>query len=70
MGSISRHLSGECDRLNPAPYTPSPEPYPLNLERNTRVSSSLLGPVDTSFGALSGHLKFTVRRHQFNKDSP
>ena len=33
------------------------------------VSSSLLGPVDPSFRALSGSLKFTVRRHKFNKDS-
>ena len=33
------------------------------------VSSSLLGPVDSSFRALSGRLKFTVRRHNFNKDS-
>ena len=30
------------------------------------VSSSLLGPIDPSFRALSGRLKFTVRRHQFN----
>jgi len=29
----------------------------------------LLGPVDPSFRALSGRLKLTVRRHQFNKDS-
>ena len=35
-----------------------------------RVSSSLLGPVVPSFRALSGRLKFTVRRHKFNKDSP
>jgi len=28
-----------------------------------------LGPVDPSFRALSGRLKFTVRRHKFNKDS-
>ena len=35
-----------------------------------RVSSSLLGPVDLSFRALSGRLKFTVRRHKFNEDSP
>ena len=32
-------------------------------------SSSLLGPVDSSFRALSGRLKFTVRRHKFNQDS-
>ena len=35
-----------------------------------RVSSSLLGPVDPSFRALSGRLKFTVRRHKFNKYYP
>jgi len=35
-----------------------------------RVSSSLLGPVDPSFRALSGRLKFTVRRHKFNDNSP
>ena len=29
----------------------------------------ILGPVDPSFRALSGHLKFTVRRQRFNKDS-
>jgi len=33
-----------------------------------RVSSSLLGPVAPSFRALSGRLKFTVRRHKFNTD--
>ena len=33
------------------------------------VSSSLLGPVDPSFRARSGRLKFTVRRHKFNDDS-
>ena len=34
-----------------------------------RCITSLLGPVEPSFGALSGRLKFTVRRHKFNKDS-
>ena len=34
-----------------------------------RVSSSLLGPIDPSFRALSGRLKFTVRRHKVNKVS-
>jgi len=33
------------------------------------ISSSLLGPVDPSFRALSGRLKFTARRHKFNEDS-
>ena len=41
----------------------------LPLEVVHRVSSSLLGPVDPSFRALSGRLKFTVRRHKFNQDS-
>ena len=39
------------------------------LPRLVGVSPSRLGPVDPSFRALSGHLKFTVRRHKFNKDS-
>ena len=30
---------------------------------------SPLGPVDPSFRALSGRLKFMVRRHKFDKDS-
>ena len=30
---------------------------------------SHLGPVDPSFRALSGRLKFTVRRHKINNDS-
>ena len=34
-----------------------------------RVLSSLLGPADLSFLALSGRLKFAVRRHKFNTDS-
>ena len=34
-----------------------------------RVSSSLLGPVDPSFRALPGRLKFTVRRDEFDTDS-
>jgi len=33
-----------------------------------RESSSLLGPVVPLFRALSGLLKFTVRRHKFNAD--
>ena len=34
-----------------------------------RALSCLLGPAGPSFRALSGRLKFTVRRHKFNKDS-
>ena len=43
----------------------------LTLALHTRIqpSSSPLDPVVPSFRALSGRLKFTVRRHQFNKDS-
>ena len=37
--------------------------------RFTVCWSSLLGPVDPSFRALSGRLKFTVRRHELNEDS-
>ena len=33
------------------------------------VLSSLLGPVDPSFRALSGRPKFTFRRHKFNEES-
>ena len=38
------------------------------VSRATATVRSLLGPVDLSFRALSGRLKFTVRRHTFNKD--
>ena len=31
--------------------------------------SSRLGPVDSSVRALAGRIKFTARRHKFNKDS-
>ena len=31
-----------------------------------RLASSLLGPVDPSFRALSGRLKITIRLHKFN----
>ena len=37
--------------------------------RGLGALSSLIGPVDPSFQALSGRLKFTVRRHKFHKDS-
>jgi len=35
----------------------------------TPASSSRLGPVVPLFRALSGRLKFTVRRHKFNEDA-
>ena len=34
-----------------------------------RVSSSLSGPADPPFRALSGRFTFTVRRHNFNTNS-
>ena len=34
----------------------------------TVYRQSPLGPIEPSFRALSGRLKFTVRRHQFNKE--
>ena len=54
-------------------------PKPLDLAKDAgllgtlllhRISSSLLGPVDPSFRALAGRLKFTVRRHKFKIFSP
>ena len=43
----------------------------LNPKRNLKPQrlKPKRGPVDPSFRALSGRLKFTVRRHKFNKDS-
>ena len=35
----------------------------------SRCLLGLLGPIELSFRALSGRLKFTVRRHKFNEDS-
>ena len=40
---------------------------PLGFGKRSQLS--LLGPVDPSFPALSGRLKFTVRRHKLNKDA-
>jgi len=37
--------------------------------KRTVCVASLSGPVDPSFRALSGRLKFTVRLHKFNKGS-
>ena len=72
--SVSKGLE-----LNPLPLLFNPEPCGVHPPRDSwqkqhvalhhRVSSSLLDPVDPSFRALSEHLKFTVRRQKFNKDS-
>ena len=53
--------------------------FPALQTRNTRSTTTpphrpssqteRLGPVDPSFRALSGRLKFTVGRQKFNKDS-
>ena len=56
---------GEAARVPP----PHPTLSIRRLQVVHRVSSSLLGPVVPSFRALSGRLKFTVRRHKFNKYS-
>jgi len=60
-------------RHSPAPdsclYVPARRSHVSGEEVLHRVSSSILGPVDPSFRALSGRLKFTVRRHEFNNDS-
>jgi len=62
-------------RTTPFPQN-DPWDTPTNgLARATRwlqivlSRSSLLGPVDPSFRALSGRLTFTVRRDKFHKDS-
>ena len=42
---------------------------PHQVGGGAQVSSSLLGPVDPSFGALSRRLKFTGRRPKLNEDA-
>ena len=70
--------AGGADSYPPdKPGDCSPNCYMQTPERcfaaqSTRHSETLLcywSPVDPSFRALSGRLKFTVRRHKFNKDS-
>ena len=39
------------------------------MPRPWQHTEPLLGPADPSFRALSGRLKCTVRRHEFNQDS-
>jgi len=46
-------------------FSPTAQSYVVN--RN--IGRIFLFRVDPSFRALSGRLKFTVRRHKFNKDS-
>ena len=50
-------------------YEPSSAGLWLTERRKRDVGlASLLGPVDPSFRALAGRLKYTVRRHMFQKD--
>ena len=48
---------------------PSAPRNPATSPAGHRVLSILLGPVVPSFRALSGRLKFAVRRQKINKDS-
>ena len=66
-------VNGSSSKATAPPVIASP-PSSLVWGSGFRVwwyclSSSLLGPVDPSFRALSGRRKFTVRRHKFNRDS-
>jgi len=56
-------------RFDPEALAKRVEWLGLQKQQVHRVSSSLLGPVDPSFRALSGRLKLTARRHKFNTDS-
>ena len=67
-GGRSRAPSVPLSR--PVPLPPFPLSVPPSLPPSlSLVSSSLLGPVDPSFRALSACHKVTVRHHQFNNDS-
>ena len=66
---------GAGDKLGNRDVVPAAHRVPVVRQRLRRfapadhmVSSRLLGPVDPSFRAISGRLKFTVRRHKANKD--
>ena len=65
-GAHGKPLHPQPETLNTEPSTPEP---PVAVSSVHGVSSSLLGPAVPSVRALSGRLKFTVRRHKFNKDS-
>jgi len=66
-GAHRRRGRGCSTRRLTAPPSPSGSRPPCTA---SLVTSSLLGPVDSSFRDLSRRLKFTVRRHKFNKESP
>ena len=64
-----------CGCWNPRPSTLNPQPSTLNPQPSTlNPQPSILNPQPSPwwpcwFPALSGRLKFTVRRHQFDKVS-
>ena len=62
-----RENSRYKDVLSTDLSTVFPVKIPFKIHCVHRVSSNLLGPVVPSFRASSGRLKFTVRRHKFNK---
>ena len=69
---LSHHLCDSCAEFNGqrggtnASIRHHRQPHRYDVHR---VSSSLLSLVDPAFRALSGCLKFLVRRHNFNKES-
>ena len=66
---LPHSLDGELRSLSRNPIHSSNRNLGLRGDGGWKVSPSLVGPVDPSFRALSGRLKFTVRRHKFNTDS-
>jgi hypothetical protein len=50
------------------PWGPTVGPYLGAYDLPRGGVSILHGPVDPSFRALSGRLKFSLRRHKFNED--
>jgi len=72
FGTPARHLLGCGEywgRTASPPWIKRMRATSCSFGNSFPVSSSLLGPVLPSFRALSGRLKFTVRRHKSNKDS-
>ena len=62
-------------RLRRMPFLPMSGSVQVGVRLSGKVLHELamlgscLGPVIPSFRTLSGRLKFTVRRHEFNKDA-
>jgi len=77
-GAACSHEAFWSSETRPEPTTPKPatrtgsQGSSNNLESCSRASTSeivVFSPVDPSFRALSGRLKFMVRRHKFTQDS-